>query len=460
MQPLEITSGQLDAQKNSNTRNNKRTAIKIGPELFFQEQFDLKHQIKKEILYKLLKEKLIPNLQEKKKNVSCFIVYNEEPGQKYHDYWVGELDAILQIAGIKILYNKLGSMVRFDKIIKDNAILKLVIITKLSQEKNQAKPGEVSVVSAKAGMFPILLEETASGNFQSTGNAEKIPYDFVNNDYFKTLLKLIQTMYGLTEQDAFYVDLVQGFEAAASNVDKKVTPEQQQDHEKKLREGIISRQNAVLQEMRALIEPTPEITTAEEGVNINELTNEQQSELKKILEAQKIEEERKLRNPVNSRIIKPQNSLGVAMTHILISYKDNPSFSLFTTKLRAGKELVGINKDGEAQVYTNTHGVAHILFKNCSQDEFNAGITSHPIQYRVVEESEFIERTNSHLSLPMMSTWNSWHLNLSKVLLKDMYTSLKAVTETEVKKTVSEANKSETAAAPAQSSTASSIKPK
>lgn len=120
--------------------------------------------------------------------------------------------------------------------------------------------------------------------------------------------------------------------------------------------------------------------------------------------------------------------------HVLISYIDNASFSLYTTTLsREGekrlnnKNWIGFNSDGEEQYYPNSYGVRHILIQNCTQNEFLAATTAHPIEFRLVKESELTVRTD------LISNPCKLKLNVRQILSRDTHT-LKATSGTENKK--------------------------
>lgn len=122
------------------------------------------------------------------------------------------------------------------------------------------------------------------------------------------------------------------------------------------------------------------------------------------------------------------------MTHILISLQENPSIS-FASDLTDKKgvcnirskqwdgydeegRFVGIGHYWISVPYTRYH-----LINNCSFDEFNAGITSEKILFRVIDDSDlveikplFSERPNKALNLPKILAKQLFELKVSKSL--------------------------------------------
>ena len=105
--------------------------------------------------------------------------------------------------------------------------------------------------------------------------------------------------------------------------------------------------------------------------------------------------------------------------HILISYKDNPSFSLYHTSLGRNckalerKNWRGFNHEGMEQYYTNSPGVSHILIENCSLEEFSKAVSYEPIHFRLVEVGK-LEK------FKQMFGNSTLKLDIKSVLLKDL----------------------------------------
>ncbi len=120
---------------------------------------------------------------------------------------------------------------------------------------------------------------------------------------------------------------------------------------------------------------------------------------------------------INIEVIKTGNYL---MKHILISYRDNSSFSLYTMKLfRDGekklnnKNWIEFDDKGEEQFCANSFGASHVLIQNCSQDELEAATSIQPIKFRIVDERELTEKSDSYFG-------SKYKLNISKVLSKPL----------------------------------------
>jgi hypothetical protein len=124
---------------------------------------------------------------------------------------------------------------------------------------------------------------------------------------------------------------------------------------------------------------------------------------------------------IEAREIKSEDDIRrVNMSHILISYKDNKSFSIYSTSLGRNcktltyKSWIGFDQDGEEKYYTNSPGVSHILIKDCSLDDFLKAITYESIKFRVVEASELTK-------IQRMFGSSTLKLDVKSVLAKDTF---------------------------------------
>jgi len=89
-----------------------------------------------------------------------------------------------------------------------------------------------------------------------------------------------------------------------------------------------------------------------------------------------------------------KHTKSIAMTHILISYVENPNFSPEKTRLNQlcptlkGKNWIGFDKQGRETPFTNSINAEYLLIQNCSEEEFNTAITDEKILYRIVVETQ------------------------------------------------------------------------
>lgn len=103
--------------------------------------------------------------------------------------------------------------------------------------------------------------------------------------------------------------------------------------------------------------------------------------------------------------------------HILISYEDNPEFSLFKTRLGRDdlkfKSWLGYNRNGDNLPYTNCSGVWHILVGSITKAELSKVCALEPtLKFRVVEDDDF-RKAQTFLSTPS--------LNMHQISAKTLY---------------------------------------
>jgi hypothetical protein len=255
--------------------------IQLGTKYFFKEELDLKYLKKREAFMKLLTEKLVPYITEEHFNpVSCFISYawaeENHPHyakQKYYEHWVAQLAGILQKTNIKIYLDGWEDRTtsrtnKFSVQLVNNSVYVLVIGTKLYLEKYNrdstdiiksypAAEFEATLIERMIGnneikrgrVFPVLLEDCEPECFPSliwaNGN---IPSVFFQQDYFKSLFKLLRDLYQIDPQNDVFQGIIEEFELSASAIDEQISDVMQTEYLQKVTQEILSNQAKLTKE--------------------------------------------------------------------------------------------------------------------------------------------------------------------------------------------------------------------
>ncbi|KTD42217.1 hypothetical protein [Legionella parisiensis] len=105
--------------------------------------------------------------------------------------------------------------------------------------------------------------------------------------------------------------------------------------------------------------------------------------------------------------------------HILISYKENPEFNLYKTRLGRDdlkyKSWLGYDKNGDNQAFTNSCSVSHILLGPIAKTDLTKVSELEPtLKFRIIEADDFI-KNRTFFSTPS--------LKMHQVLAKTLYSS-------------------------------------
>jgi len=230
--------------------------VKIGlsaiPE---KENFSLEYFIKEKAYLKLLERDILPYLRQK----------NSKPptwGDPYHEYWVKRFCEMLHKAGIQVLLDrwiiKKGNIL--NEYVKKIEEVDWVIVvgTKLYLEKynkRAANSKEKEHVARLEGQLieylvrystekgnkvvPILLEGTVEESLPFMLR-HKISSEFITNDYFEELLKLVHDLYNIDNRDKYFEGIIEKFRRYTIAASEHITEVERKAYEEKRKEGILT----------------------------------------------------------------------------------------------------------------------------------------------------------------------------------------------------------------------------
>ena len=236
--------------------------VKVGlTDIPEEENFSLEYFIKERAYLKLLERDILPYLKRKNiKPLTCFISYAW--GDRYHEYWVKRFCEMLHKAGIQVLLDRwvvkkgniLNEFVR--KIEEVDWVI--VVGTKLYLEKynkRAANSKEKEHVARLEGQLieylvrystekgnkvvPILLEGTVEESLPFMLR-HKISSEFITNDYFEELLKLVHDLYNIDNRDKYFEGIIEKFRRYTIAASEHITEVERKAYEEKRKEGILT----------------------------------------------------------------------------------------------------------------------------------------------------------------------------------------------------------------------------
>ncbi len=245
--------------------------VKVGlTDIPEEENFSLEYFIKERAYLKLLERDILPYLKRKNiKPLTCFISYAW--GDRYHEYWVKRFCEMLHKAGIQVLLDRwvvkkgniLNEFVR--KIEEVDWVI--VVGTKLylekynkraanSKEKEHVARLEGQLIehlvrySTERGnkVIPILLEGTLEESLPFMLR-HKISSEFINNDYFEELLKLIHDLYNIDNRDKHFEGIIEKFKKYAIATSAHITEAERKAYEEKRTNKILALDKEIEEEI-------------------------------------------------------------------------------------------------------------------------------------------------------------------------------------------------------------------
>ncbi len=259
------------SQQSSNSSRSSSGMVKIGlTDIPEKEKLNLEYFIKEKAYLRLLERDILPYLRRKNsKSPTCFISY--ALGDRYHEYWVKRFCEMLHKAGIQVLLDrwviKKGNILN-EYVRKIGEVDWVIVIgTKLYLEKynkravNSKEKEHVSRLEGQLieylvrysteksnKVVPILLEGSSEESLPFMLR-HKISSEFINNDYFEELLKLIHDLYNIDNRDKYFEGVIEKFKKYAIATSAHITEAERKAYEEKRTNKILALDKEIEEEI-------------------------------------------------------------------------------------------------------------------------------------------------------------------------------------------------------------------